>query len=447
MIPLGRFPRRRMLRGILGGAAVTVGLPFLDCFLNENGTALADTSAPLPTRFGTWFWGLGFNPGRWEPKTTGEIDALGPELAALEPWKAKINVYSGMKVLLDGRVNTVHFTGPVALITGTVPAGQTVEAPSMDVLVSDVIGTNSRFRSLEVSCTGDPLHSQSRRSASAINPGEVSPLALYTRVFGPGFADPNAATFTPDPHVMVKRSALTAVADDRKAFVADLGAADRVRVDEYFTALRELEKQLDISLQKPAPLAACSVPAKVDQTPTGTEIETVKTNHRLFAQILAHALACGQTRVINIAYANANSSLRRAGAYQTHHEYSHEEPVDSKLGYQPEMTSFYADITASFAELLTALDSIREGDATLLDRTLVVASTDTGYAKLHSLDNIPLLTAGGAGGRMKTGLHVAAVGDPGTRVGLTALQAIGIPVSSWGTRSMEAKKAFSEVLA
>ena len=442
-----RITRRSALRGVLGGAAVSVGIPFLDCFLDDNGVALADTGAPIPARFGTWFWGCGLNPGRWEPKSTGKVEAFGPELQPLEAYRSKINVYSGLKVYLDGRINTVHFTGEVALLTGTVPHGSTVEAPSVDTIIADAIGTRTRFRSLEVSCTGDPLHSQSRRSASAINPGEVSPLALYTRIFGPDFTDPNAATFTPDPRIMAKRSALSVVAEERRDFMADLGAADKARMDEYFTSLRDIEQQLDLELQKPAPLEACSVPAKPDAKPTGTEISVVQKNHKLFAGLLAHALACGQTRVINIAYANANSSLRKAGASQTHHEYTHEEPVDPVLGYQPEMTTFYAAIMGSFADLLTALDSIREGDRTLLDRTLVMASTDTGYAKIHALDNIPLLTAGAAGGKVKTGLHVQAAGDPGTRLGLTVQQAMGLPVSTWGNASMETSKPISEVLA
>ena len=77
MIPMHRIShrmlgRRAALRGMLGGAAVTVGLPFLDCFLNTNATALAD-GQKLPVCFGTWFWGLGLNPGRWEPPMTGKF--------------------------------------------------------------------------------------------------------------------------------------------------------------------------------------------------------------------------------------------------------------------------------------------------------------------------------------------------------------------------------------
>ena len=77
--------RRGALKGMLAGSAVTVALPFLDCFLNENGNALAATGAPLPNRFGTWFWGCGMSPGQWEPKTEGKGFELCNNLKVLEP--------------------------------------------------------------------------------------------------------------------------------------------------------------------------------------------------------------------------------------------------------------------------------------------------------------------------------------------------------------------------
>jgi hypothetical protein len=447
MIPLHRIDRRAALRGMLGGAAVTVGLPFLDCFLNENGTALAATGTPLPVRFGTWFWGLGLNPGRWEPPAAGKIVQFGPELQPIAAFKDKINVFSGMKAFLDGKPPTVHFSGAQAILAGAVPVGQFAAAPSIDVLIADLIGTRTRFRSLEVACAGNPSHSQSRRSGTVMNPAEISPAALYARVFGPEFKDPNATEFIPDPAIMVRRSALSAVVEERKSFAQKLGASDRVRLDEYFTSLRELEQQLDLELQKPAPLEACTVADKVDETPVGTEIETVKTNHKLFAGLLAHALACGQTRVINVAFSDATSSLRKSGGQQTHHEYSHEEPIDPALGYQPTLTWFFGEIMQSFAVMLATLDGIREGDRSLLDRMLMMTATDHGYAKLHSLENLPVLTAGGANGQFKTGIHCAAIGDTVARVGLTVQQAMGVAISSWGMGSNETAKPFGEVLA
>src|SRR6202035_1057528 len=102
MIPIHVMTRRRVLRGMMGGAAVSVGLPFLDCFLNTNGTALA-SGAPLPLAFRTFFLGCGLNPGRWEPKTIGANYDMNIETAPLQPFKSRINVVSGMKVFLDGK--------------------------------------------------------------------------------------------------------------------------------------------------------------------------------------------------------------------------------------------------------------------------------------------------------------------------------------------------------
>jgi hypothetical protein len=440
--------RRRFLRGVLNGTAVTVGLPLLDCFLNANGTALA-SGAPLPVAFGTWFWGCGLNPGRWAPSTVGPGYEMAPELQPLAKFRDRTNIYSGMTAHLDGKPNPPHFMGPAAITTGSVlQNGLVPNVPSIDTLVADVVGTRTRFRSLEVACTGNPANSHSVRAGSVVNPSEISPLALYTRVFGPEFKDPNAADFTPDPAVMVRRSVLSAVSDESRNFVQTVGAADKARLEEYFTSLRELEQQLDIELQKPAPLEACSVPEKSDQNPVGTVLETALANHQLFARILAHALACGQTRVINVAFSEGLSPIRMAGEANTQHLFTHEDPVDEKLGYQPNVAKFVQPIMTGFATLLAELDAIREGDRTLLDRMVVFGCTDHGFAKIHTLENIPMITVGGAAGRLKTGIHFAAgKGDPVSRVGLTIQQALGVPVSVWGTGSNQTTKTITEVMA
>jgi hypothetical protein len=440
--------RRRVLKGLLNGAAVTVGLPLLDCFLDGHGTALAG-GAPLPVAFGTWFWGCGLNPGRWEPAAAGPNYDMAVELKPLDAFRAKLNVYSGMTAHLDGRPNPPHFMGPAAILTGSVLQGGLVPTvPSIDTLVADRIGARTRFRSLEVACTGNPANSHSVRAGAVVNPAEISPLALYARVFGPDFKDPNAAEFIPDPAIMVRRSVLSAVGEQSKAFLAGVGASDRVRLEEYFTSLRELEQQLDIELQRPAPLEACTVPDKNNENPVGTVLETALDNHRLFAGILAHALACGQTRVFNVAFSEGLSPIRLAGEANTQHLFTHEDPVDAALGYQPNVAKFIAPIMGGFATLLAALDGVREGDGTLLDRTLVFAVTDHGFAKIHTLDNIPMMTAGAAGGGLKTGIHVAAAkGDPVSRVGLTVQQALGVPVSAWGTGSNQTDKTITEILA
>jgi hypothetical protein len=89
---------------------------------------------------------------------------------------------------------------------------------------------------------------------------------------------------------------------------------------------------------------------------------------------------------------------------------------------------------------------IREGEGTLLDNTLIFANSDTNFAKLHALDGVPVMTIGKAGGRIKTGLHIAGNGDPISRIGLTVQQIMGLPVDKWGARSLMTSKPVSEIL-
>ena len=439
------FDRRSVLRGAMGGAAISVGLPLLDCFLNTNGTAFA-SGAPLPVCFGTWFQGLGFNPGFWEPKTAGKNYEMGLQFQPLTPLKNKINVFSGMKVFVNGAI-PVHTGGQTVGFSGGYPKPGEPALPSIDTLVADVIGTRTRFRSLEVSCDGTPT-SNSRRRGNIVNPAEFSPIALYNRIFGPEFKDPNAADFTPDTKVIVRRSALSAVSDERQSFLATLGPADRARLDEYFTSLRETEHQLDLMMQKPAPLESCAVPEKVTKESTpGLVIDDVLANHKIFAMLLTHALACGQTQIFNLNLAGALSQTRRADSSDTFHTLTHEENIDPKLGYQRQVGWFQDQVVKALFSFAKTLDDFKEGDHTLLDRTLVLYTTDHGLAKVHGNENVPMMTIGSGAGRIKTGMHLPANGDTMARVGLTVQQALGVSVSSWGTEGNQTSHLFSEILA
>ncbi len=434
--------RRNFLRGMLGATAINVALPFLDCFLNDNGTALAD-GAPLPTRFGTYFWGCGLTPGRWEPKTLGAGYEMPPQLTMLTPYKDQLSIFSGFKTFLDGNGLVPHVSGQRGIMTGT--TGKEPD-PSVDVLIADSIGANTRFRSLEVSAMGNPNNTISRRSNSVINASEGSPAALYARLFGPEFRDPNAADFKPDPRVMAEKSVLSAIKEPRDRLAGQLGAADKARLDEYFTSLRQIEQQMDIQLQKPAPLAACATGTKPEEIPTGTEVAMAAANHKLFAQILAHAIACDQTRVMNISFSDGASSLRKGGEPTTQHIHTHEDPIDDKLGYQPGAAWFEEQVMLSFATLLETLHGVKEGDGTLLDRTVVMALSECGYAKQHTLESIPIFLAGGRrNGQFKTGLHVKGDGEPGSRVGLTVQQCMGLSVNAWGVGSMRTARPLTEL--
>src|SRR5580704_863380 len=225
-----KWNRRRVLKGMLGTSAVTVALPVLDCFLDSNGRAFA-SGAPIPVRFGTWFWGCGVNAARWFPDRIGADFDLKDELRPIEPYKKKVTVFSNFNCVLGGKPALVHWSGIMATFTGTCPTkggmgGGTAEAPTIDCLVADAIGNATRFKSLEIACTGQPGVSYSMRAGSTVNPSEVDPINLYKRIFGPEFKDPNAAEFKPDPAIMLRQSVLASVKHDRDELMRTVGAAD-----------------------------------------------------------------------------------------------------------------------------------------------------------------------------------------------------------------------------
>lgn len=447
---MAMWTRRNLLRGMMRGSAVAVALPLLDLFLDDHGEALA-SGAPIPTRFGTWFWGCGVNTARWFPTKLGADYDLKEELRPIAPYKDKVSIFSNFNCNLDGKPNLVHWSGVMATLSGTAPtkggvSGGSAEAPTIDCLVADHIGKSTRFRSMELACTGQAGVSYSMRAGSTVNPSEVDPVALYRRMFGVDFQDPNKANFTPDPRIMLRQSVLSSVKDDRDDLMRALGSADKQRVDQFFTSVRQIENQLGQMLEKPAPADACILPKEPGKSQLGPTWDVAMNTHDLLGQLLVMALACNQTRVFSMALSNAGSNLRKAGDPVAFHELTHEEPVDEKLGYQPKATFFIEKSMETFASMLKMMDGVKEGNGTLLDHSLILATSESNFAKIHSVDNLPIMVAGKAGGKWKSGIHVSGNGDPSSRVGLTVQQVLGMPVTSWGEGAMQTSKPISEVV-
>lgn len=450
----GKKSRRQILRSMMGGGVVSLTLPFLDCFLNNNGTALA-SGAPIPTRFGTWYWGMGQTPDR----AVKDKIATGPGIEFLEETEAlirhkdKLNYFGKFNMPLDGRSNYTHFSGWVANRTGTAPeAGGNIPAPTLDLLIADEIGNGTRFRTLDVSSVGMARENYSARNTFNRAAAEIDPVALFDRIYGPEFADPNKADFKPDPNVRMRKSVLSAFTEETKDYMKTLGAADKQRMDQYFTSIREIENQLALQLTKPEPNQACVVPTRPgelgpDEVAKVREMDSVIETHKVMTEILAMAVACNQTNVFNMVFTDSFANVRRVGETYTHHLLTHEEAVDADRGYQPLTYWFNKKSMDGLASFIDIIDSIPEGDGTLLDNCLVFASSETNYARLHTIDGVPVYLIGGAGGRMKQGMYVAGGGDPITRVGLTAMQIMGVPIQNWGTKSLGTSKTISEIVA
>jgi len=416
-----RFDRRSVLKGMLGGAAVYVGLPALDAFLNTNGTAYAN-GAPLPVRFGTYFWGLGLTDTptggtRWVPSKIGPGYEVMPELESIAALKDKVTVFSGFRVIGDGRANLVHWTGHASILSGIqLLYGRTVR----------VAGT---------------------RTGSTFASPDATPLALYTRLFGPGFQDPNSDDWKPDPSIMLRQSVLSAVTEQRHALMKGLGKADQLKMDQYFSAVRDMENQLAVQLQRPEKREACVIPAAPKEGARAASVDIVNENTKTMAKLLAMGLACNQSRVFTFVHTAGTSETYMAGNSKIYHQITHDEPTDAQLGYQPETSKLASEVMKGFGAFLAELDAIKEGDGTLLDNCLVMAFSDTGYAKIHAIENIPMFFAGRAGGKHKAGQHIAGKGDSVTRVSLTAMQLVGAPVGEFGVGSMRTSNPIQEVMA
>ncbi len=440
--------RRRVLRGMLAGSAIQVALPLLNSFLNDNGTALA-SGAPIPLRFGTWQWGLGMSKDGivFLPRKTGANFDLPPEIEALKPIQEHINLFTSFDSFRDAAPNLCHHTGWVILRSGIAPRTSD-ERPgkTIDSIVAGEIGNSTRFRMLSATATGDVRDSYSYENGNSVNTPEWSPIRFYERLFGVGFQDPNAEDFKPDPHVIARRSVLSGVMDESRALIKAVGTEDRARLDQYFTGLRDLERRLEQRLTKPEPIAACHKANEPEDVQMGVDANLVSKRHRIMTDLMLMAVACDQTRVFNMFMSAPFAGTTEPGYDKPHHTATHEEPVDEELGYQPHCSWYTRRSMEEWAYFVQAMAQFKEGDGTMLDNVFVYATTDQSYAKIHSIEKIPMFSAGRAGGRVKTGLHIVGDGTPGTRLGYTAMRVMGLDIPYWGDQSNKTSKEIGEIL-
>ncbi|TWB87264.1 uncharacterized protein DUF1552 [Bradyrhizobium macuxiense] len=443
-----KIDRRFLLRGTCQGALAVMGLPFLDCFLDSKGESLAATGRPLPTRFNTFFFGCGLTQQLWIPKTGGKDYEMTPQLKPLEPYRAKLNVFSGLRVPLDDNPNIQHWSGAAAAATGISPTKPNeFGSKTIDRQIADVISHGARFKSISASAAGDPKQSYSSLGGANTLPAEASPLSLYTRLFGPGFQDPTKGDWKPDPQALIQQSVLSAVADNRKRVMQNLGTADRARMDQYFTSVREAELQVAAQLQRPEIQAEVAIPAAPAEMVCNNSLPNLRNVTPLMARLGALALATDQTRVFNLSISEPTSSMFVPGDSLGYHQSTHEEPIDPVLGYQPQVAQYNLDSMELFAMLLKELDTVPEGDGTVLDHSLVFAFSESGNARVHDANGLPIFLAGGASGRMKAGYHVAGDSSPVSRVGLTIHRAMGVSLDVWGKGSMEIRQPYTDLLA
>ena len=436
--------RREILRGILGGAAVSVGLPPLEAMFNCSGTAYA-AGGGLPVRFGLFFWGNGNLPERWTPTGEGTDWSLSEQLEPLGSVKDLITVVSGMNLHTDNIYP--HTSGASGILTGcnllAYEDGRqdgTFAVPSIDQTIAGQIGGDTIYRSLETGAMpgtdGNSYNGPNNR-----NPPELSPMAFYERIFGASFREPGEEGIV-DPTLALRRSVLDAVMGDIDKLNARVGMSDRARLEQHFTGIRELELRLARLQEDPPNLEACLRPeSPASEYPEVEGRHPVADIHRAMSDLLVMALACDQTRVFSHWFSDPLTNKLYPDATMGHHCLTHDEP-----GEQPEVNMVTRFIMGELAYMIEQLAAVDEGDETLLDHMVLLATSEHSRGQTHSFEEMPIVLAGGACGALRQGYHYRSyTGENASHVMLSLVRAMGINAPTFGVDAGEVSDGLSQI--
>ena len=436
-----KINRRTVLRGLLGGAVVTVGLPPLEFFMNSNGTAYAAGAGGFPQRFGLFFWGNGVSPDKWIPVDEGAGWTLSEQLMPMAELQDDITLVTGMRVQVPN-VEPHHATA-CGILTGrplTMENGDhTFPGPTIDQIIAGHIGNETLFRSIEFGA--EPGQGMSHNGPYSVNPAEKSPIALFERLFGPSFQLPGEEPIV-DPSLGLRRSVLDAVMGDLKKVQGTVGAADKIRLEQHLEGIRALEKRLAKIEEDPPSAEACAYPTQPEQEYPDIEGRPqLKEKNRAMSDVIALALACDQTRVFSNTLTKPLTNILFSEAPAGHHNLTHDEPEP-----QPEVNKIIIQCMEEFAYQLEALRKIEEGDGNLLENSLVFGTSDVSNGKLHSPHEYPIVLGGSAGGKLKTGLHVRTVANENTSKVLHSIcTAFGMNISEFGEAEGLVQEGLSEI--
>jgi hypothetical protein len=430
--------RRTILKGVLGGSAVTIGLPLLEAMLPRVARANDDAVA---RRFVLFFWGNGNRPDLWTPIGEGEDFTLSETLSPLDDLIHKLTVVSGLAVKIPNELP--HTSGLAGVLsarrTQAVGTDNTLGGPTIDQILAQEIGGSTLYRSLQTAATD--VVGVSYNGPNSVNPPETDPHAFFDRLFGPTFVEPGDEPII-DPTLGLRQSVLDGVLDDLLVLQSKVGAADKIRIEQHLDGVRELETRLAKLQEDPPDLAACSRPGEpLGSYPDIDGRPQIAERSRVMAQMIAMALACDQTRVVSHVLTDPVSEVLFPGASGPHHTLTHDEPGD-----QPEVASITKQCVEELGHLLRALDAVQEGEGTLLDACLVMGCSEVSLGQTHAIDDLPIVLAGGACGSIKTGYHYhSATGENATRVLLSICKAMGAPQASLGADEGEETQSLTDI--
>ncbi|MBM3758240.1 MAG: DUF1552 domain-containing protein [Acidobacteria bacterium] len=411
-MPLQRVNRRTFLRA----AGVCVGLPLLDAMLPS--VFSQERREVLPRRMVLIGRPLGLHTPLLFPERAGRDYEHTRYTRILDPHREKFTVISGMshRGYPDG-----HHTD-VALFTGAPPEGVRLNdlrnTISLDQEVASHIGHHTRFGSLVL---GGTLYSWNRRSVRV--PANHWPSSVFRQLFIQGTPEEIAREVR---RLRDGRSILDDLRAQAREMERSLGAADRQRLDLFLTSIREAEQRLqqdEAWVHRPKPRV--NVPIPVNATGSGQLIE----RSRQWYDLVHLALQTDSTRVVSLSL-DSQERPTIDGVTIGHHDASHHGQDPAKI---EQLALIEEAELRAFRDFLTRLKDSREGSETLLDRTMVLHTSNLGNGSGHSSSNLPILLAGGG---LRHAGHVAfdrRNNRPFANLFVRMIQQMGIDMRSFAT--------------
>jgi len=412
--------RRTMLKGL----GVSLALPLLEAM---RPAFVRATEPASPRRFVGVMTNMGILPQYFFPETPRRDYALTPYLEILKEHRESLTVFSG--VSLPG-VDGGH-AAEKSFLTGAPGAsrGSFKNSVSLDQVMVERAGGETRFPSLTLMVGAEDMSCSWTRSGSMIPP-QRSPLKLYQQLFVEDTPQGKADALR---RLKEDRSLLDSLRDQTRRLEKSLGAADRERLDQYFSSVRDLEQRLAKSeawVDRPKPKVGTPAPEETKDR------DDLALNERVMFDLIRMAIETDSTRIVTLCL-NTGSLIPKTipGVKTMCHELTHHGGREEKLA---ELRCIEEAQFRALAEFLTRLGAAKESDRTLLDQTAVLYGTNMGSANAHSNDNLPVLLAGGG---FKHGQHLAfdrKKNYPLSNLYVSLLQRIGVEASEFssGTTTM-----------
>ena len=428
------IPRRLFLKGV----GTTLALPLLDSMVPAFAKP-AESGQPA-IRLAVCYGPNGRIMKKWTPQADGPLSAeISPTLAPLASVRDQVLVLTGLDIKIADPVGNesggVHARPAAGFLTGvhSKPGGSV--GISLDQFVAKHYGEQTQLGSIEMSLDSSQfapddgayssyyMHAISWRAGTAPLPMEHNPRVIFERLFGD--------SDTTDPAERLRRaqdrkSILDSVTQGVANLLGGVGPTDRVKLDEYLEAIRDIERRIQVA-EKTSDVSA--EPATTLERPVGIPASFPE-YARLMFDLQVVAFQADLTRVTTFMFGREQTdrNFPEIGIGDGHHPLSHHKEVAEQIALVEQIDLHH---TRQVAYFLEKMRSTPDGDGSLLDHSVILFGSGLSDANFHIHYNVPIVLAGGAAGQIKGGRHLRYSGTPLTNLHLAVLDMMKIPAEGF----------------